>query len=259
MIWLLALQLALTPQQNTDDAARNLSRLDLTAAERDVDAALRQDPYLVSALILKADLALFAKQPDIARSCLIAAVVGHPTSPSAQLALGVFYYGQGSFELALSPLATAHQLSPLDAKVSLYLARSYEALHRHAEATRFYQEAEQQTRKSPAQTAPVLIAYGRYLTSQGRYPEAIGKERLALVAQSQSRDAHYELARALDLKGDYRDAADEGELALKVPPPGASDTLLHMLLHKVYLQLHEPDLARSHESSIAAASAAAIP
>ena len=259
MIWFVALQLALTPQQNYENATRHLAQLDMAGAEQDADAALQQDPYLVSALILKADLALFADQPEIARSCLIAAVVGHPSSPSAQLALGILYYGQGSFDRALPPLTEAHRLEPSDPRASLYLAQTYQALHQPIEAERSYQKAQAELPHSPAQAAPVLTAYGRFLSSLGRYTEAIEKERGAIKARTQSRDAHYELAQALDLNRSYKLAAAEAEEALTLPLPGVSDTQLHLLLQQIYLNLNERELAPLHGAKRPAPTAPATP
>ena len=47
-------------------------------ADEEVDQALRVDPNFVPALILKARLALFAHRPDIAKRCLIKAVIVDP-------------------------------------------------------------------------------------------------------------------------------------------------------------------------------------
>lgn len=246
MIWLLALQLAMTPQQYYDSAMHALSRMTFRQAEQEIDAALHKDPYFVSALILKANLALFAHQPDVARNCLITAVVGHPSSAEAQLSLGVFYYGQGNFKLAIPPLLGAHSLSPQDAKSLLYLAMSYEAMSDFSEALPLYQQAEHLSAPSTPQAAAALTAYGRVLSSLSKYKESTDKEQLAVIVDRQSRDAHYELAKALDLEYSYKNAAAEGELALTLPGSEITDTQIHLLLGEVYLQLKDYDLARVH-------------
>ena len=54
MIWLLALQLSLSPQQqHYDDAKTDLARMQFTQADQEVEAALRLDSNFVDALILK--------------------------------------------------------------------------------------------------------------------------------------------------------------------------------------------------------------
>lgn len=64
MIWLLALQLSLSPQQNYDNAKDDLAKMQFSQADEQVDLALQLDPNFVPALILKARLALFAHRPD---------------------------------------------------------------------------------------------------------------------------------------------------------------------------------------------------
>jgi len=92
VIWLLALQLSLVPQQQHYDNAKDaLAKMQFSRADEEVDLALKADPNFVAALILKSRLALFAHRPDIARSCLIKAVAVEPSSESAQFFLGVFY------------------------------------------------------------------------------------------------------------------------------------------------------------------------
>ena len=104
MIWLLALQLSLVPQQQHYDNAKDaLAKMQFSRADEEVDLALKADPNFVAALILKSRLALFAHRPDIARSCLIKAVAIEPSSESAQFFLGVFYYLQNDFSLGISP------------------------------------------------------------------------------------------------------------------------------------------------------------
>jgi cytochrome c-type biogenesis protein CcmH/NrfG len=67
---------------------------------------------MVPALVLKARLAVFAHRPDVAKSCLITAITADPTSEEAQFYLGLVYYMQNDFKLAISPLQTAQTLSP---------------------------------------------------------------------------------------------------------------------------------------------------
>ncbi len=82
---------------------------------------------MVPALVLKARLATFAHRPDVAKNCLITAITADPTSEEAQFYLGVFYYMQNDFKLAISPLETAHSLSPKSPLPVFYLAMSHEA------------------------------------------------------------------------------------------------------------------------------------
>ena len=254
MIWLLALQLSLPPQQQHYDNARDaLSRMQFGPADAEVDLALRADPNYVPALILKARLALFAHQPDIAKSCLIKAVIVDPSSESAQFFLGMFYYLQNDFSLGISPLEKARVLSPKDPLPPFYLAMSKEAMGDAPGALEFYQEAEALSPEKTPQTASILVAHGRLLYSLGRFEESIAKDRLAIEADSQSRDAFYERAKGLEHQGKYQAAVEDGEKALTLPELGTNDSQIHFLLGNVYLRLNKPDLAAAHLAKFHAA------
>src|SRR5580658_9108156 len=92
MIWLLALQLAVGPAQHYENAKQDFAQHKFNEANSEVNAALHESPYMVSALVLKARLATFAHRPDVAKSCLITAITADPTSEEAQFYLGLFYY-----------------------------------------------------------------------------------------------------------------------------------------------------------------------
>ncbi len=250
MIWLLALQLSLSPspqQQKYDHAKDDLAKMQFARADAEVDESLSIDPNFVPALILKARLALFAHRPDVAKSCLIKAVSIEPSSESAQFYLGVFYYLQNDFALGLSPLEAARSLSPKDPMPTFYLALSKEALGDATTALNLYEEATAQSAgaKTP-QTASILVAYGRLLYSLGRFEESVAKDQLAIEADSQSRDAFYERAKGLDRQHRYKEAAQDGEHALTLPELGTSDSQIHFLLGNIYLKLKQPDLAKEH-------------
>src|SRR5579864_4095346 len=173
MIWLLALQLAIGPTQHYQKAEQAFAQRRFTEADSEVDAALHDSPYMVPALVLKARLAVFAHRPDVAKSCLITAITADPTSEDAQFFLGVFYYMQNDFKLAISPLQTAQTLSPENPLPVFYLAMTHEAMGQDANALKLYQQAENLSPQKSAQTASILVAYGRFLLSQGRNEDSI--------------------------------------------------------------------------------------
>jgi tetratricopeptide (TPR) repeat protein len=254
MIWLLALQLSLSPQQqHYENAKADLGRMQFAPADQEVEAALRLDPNFVPALILKARLALFAHRPDIAKSCLIKAVIVDPSSEDAQFFLGVFYYLQNDFALGIPPLEKAHALSPQAPMPPFYLAMTKEAMGDATAALQFYQQAEALATEKNKQTAAILVAHGRLLFSLGRFGESIAKDQMAIEADNQSRDAFYEKAKGLERQGQYQAAAVEGERALTLPELGTSDSQIHFLLGRVYLKLNQPDLAASHLAKFHAA------
>jgi tetratricopeptide (TPR) repeat protein len=211
---------------------------------------------MVPALVLKARLAQFAHRPDIAKSCLITAVTVDPTSEEAQFYLGLLYYVQNDFKLAISPLQTAQTLSPKSPLPVFYLAMTQEALGDEAKALELYQQAEQLSPQKSPQSASILVAYGKFLLSLGRSQDSIEKDRRAIEADPESRDAHYELAKGLDHSGDFKNAAREGERALTLPVLDTSDAQIHFLLANLYRKLNQPDLAKAHLEKFEAASQA---
>lgn len=253
MIWLLALQLAIGPTQHYENAKQDFAQKKFADAVSEVDAALHESPYMVPALILKARLAQFAHRPDVAKSCLITAVTVDPTSEDAQFFLGVFYYMENDFKLAISPLQTAETLSPKSPLPVFYLAMTHEALGDAPQALDLYQQAENLSPEKSPQSASILVAYGRFLFSLGRNKDSLEKDRQAIEDDAQSRDAHYELAKGLDQEGDFKNAALEGELALTLPELGTSDAQIHFLLAKIYTKLKQPDLAKAHLDKFLAA------
>jgi tetratricopeptide (TPR) repeat protein len=254
MIWLLALQLTLSPAQHYENAKQDFAEHKFSEAVSEVDAALHESPYMVPALVLKARLATFAHRPDVAKSCLITAVTADPTSEEAQFFLGVFYYMQNDFNLAISPLQTAQTLSPRNPLPVFYLAMTYEATGDTSQALDLYQKAVSLSPEKSPQSASILVAYGRFLLVMGRAEESIENDRRAIDRDPESRDAHYELAKGLEHDGDFKNAALEGELALTLPALGTSDAQIHFLLATLYRKLNEPDLAKAHLEKFQAAS-----
>jgi tetratricopeptide (TPR) repeat protein len=246
MIWLLALQLAIGPAQHYENAKQDFAQRKFSEAVSEVDTALHESPYMVPALILKARLAQIAHRPDVAKSCLITAITADPTSEEAQFFLGVVFYMENDFKLAISPLQTAQTLAPSGPLPVFYLAMTHEALGDVKQALELYQQAEDLSRQKSPQSSSILVAYGRCLLSLGRTKESIEKDRRAIEADPESRDAHYELAKGLDHDGDFKNAAVEGERALTLPVLGTSDSQIHFLLANLFRRLNQPDLAKTH-------------
>jgi tetratricopeptide (TPR) repeat protein len=270
MIWLLALQLAAGPAQQTlgaappvvgpvqhyENAKQDYAQRKFYDADGEVNAALHESPDMVPALVLKARLATFAHRPDVAKSCLITAITVDPTSEEAQFYLGLFYYMRNDFKLAISPLETAQTLSPKNPLPAFYLAMTHEALGDDTKALDLFQQAQNlSTEKSP-QSAEILVAYGRFLLSLGRTEDSVEKDRRAIEIEPDSRDAHYELAKGLDHKGDFKNAALEGERALTLQEVDTGDAQIHFLLSNLYRKLNQPDLAKAHLEKFQAVSQA---
>jgi tetratricopeptide (TPR) repeat protein len=253
MIWLLALQLAVGPTQHYENAKEDFAQRKFSEAVSEVDSALHEDPHMVPALVLKARLASFAHRTDVAKSCLITAITVDPTSEEAQFYLGALFYEQNDFSLAISPLQKAQTLSPENPLPVFYLAMTHEALKDKSKTLELYQRAENLSPEKSPLSAEILVAYGRFLLSQGRIQDSIEKDQRAIEIDPESRDAHYELAKGLDLREDFRNAALEGERALALPELATSDTQIHYLLARLYRKLNQPALAKAHLEEFLAA------
>jgi tetratricopeptide (TPR) repeat protein len=258
MIWLLAFQLAVGPlavgpDQHYEKAKEDFAERKFSEAVSEVNLALHESPNMVPALVLKARLAQFAHSPDVAKSCLITAITADPSSEEAQYFLGLFYYTQNDFKLAIPPLQTAKTLAPKSPMPVFYLAMSHEAMGDATQASDLYQQAETLSLEKSPQSASILVAYGRFLLSQGRSQEGMQKYRRAIEDDPDSRDAHYELAKELDQEGNAENAALEAERALTLPELGTSDAQIHFLLAKLYWKLKKPDLAKAHLEKFQAA------
>ena len=156
-------KLAVGPAQHYENAKQDFAERKFTEADSEVNAALHESPYMVPALVLKARLAAFAHRPDVAKSCLITAITADPRSEEAQFFLGVFYYMQNDFKLAISPLQTAQTLSPKSPLPVFYLAMTQEALGDESKALELYQQAENLSQQKSPECASILVAYGRFL------------------------------------------------------------------------------------------------
>jgi tetratricopeptide (TPR) repeat protein len=258
MIWLLALQLAVGPAQHYENAKQDFAQRKFDEAVSEVNATLHESPYMVPALVLKARLAEFAHRADGAKSCLITAITADPTTEEAQFFLGLFYYNQNDFKLALSPLQVAQTLSPKSPMPVFYLAMTHEALGDATLASDLYQQAENLSPEKSPQSALIFLAYGRFLLTLGRTQDGIEKVRRAIQIDPKSREAHFELAKELDQEEDFKNAALEAELALTLPDLGTSDAQIHFLLSRVYRDLKQPDLAKAHLEKFQAAHQAAL-
>jgi tetratricopeptide (TPR) repeat protein len=258
MIWLLALQLAVGPVQHYENAKQDFAQRKFDEAVSEVNGALHESPYMVPALVLKARLALFAHRADVAKSCLITAITVDPATEEAQFYLGLLYYNQNDFKLAISPLQRAQTLSPKSPMPVFYLAMTHEAVGDATQALDLYQQAESLSSEKSPQSALILLAYGRFLLTQGRTQEGIEKVRRAIQIDPESREAHFELAKELDQEEDFKNAAVEAELALTLPELGTSDAQIHFLLSRVYRDLKQPDLAKAHLEKFQAAHQAAL-
>lgn len=210
------------------------------------EEALRLDPKLVPALILKARLAMAAYRFDVAERCLEQALAIAPRTPSLQFLYGFEAYLSNDMEAALPRLRKARQLDPSDPRAALYLGLTTESLGKPAEAMSLYEEAVSLERFAGRLQADTLLPGARLLLVLGRLEECERWLRQALKLSPGSRDARFELARLLLKKGDAAQAAAEGETALGLADGIVTDAAIRYLLIRAWQQAGSPERAAAH-------------
>jgi tetratricopeptide (TPR) repeat protein len=81
----------------------------------------------------------------------------------------------------------------------------------------------------PASAQEDVVNQARRLDLDGKHDAAIALYRQALVRSPDSFDAHYGIARALDLAGSYVEARQHFAKAIELAPEGAKDQALRMM------------------------------
>lgn len=211
-----------------------------------VEEALRLDSKLVPALTLKAKLAMAAYRWEIARQCLEQALAIDPRASYAQFLYGMEAFLGNDLKEAVPRFQKARQLSPTDPRAALYLGLSLESLGQSTQALSLYEEAIRLERSGGGLHAETMLPDIRLLLLMGRFDECERRLSEALKLSPQSRDVHFEMARLLLRKGDAREAAVEGETALKLSEGAVTDNAIHYLLVRAYRQSGAPDKADLH-------------
>ena len=254
MIWLLALQLAIGPTQHYENAKQDFAERKFSEAVSEVNAALHENPYMVPALVLKARLATFAHRPDVAKSCLITAITADPTSEEAQFYLGVFYYMQNDFKLAISPLQTAQTLSPKSPLPVFYLAMTHEALGDESQGVGTLPAGRGSLSDRNRRKARRFSSH-----TGGSCFHWAGPRRVLKKIDGPLRRTPSPAMRTMNWQRDWtmreisRMPHVEGERALTLPELGTSDAQIHFLLANLYRKLNQPDLAKAHLEKFQAA------
>ena len=218
---------------------------DLAGSQAAVDDAIRLDPGLVPALILKAKLAMNAKRFDIARSVLDQALVIEPNGAYARFLYGLLFYMTNELQPALVQFRRARELNHSDGRAAQYLGLTMESLGQPLDALAQYRQAAALSPRSP----DIFLTGARLLLSLNRVQESAEWIEQGLKLDPDSRDAHFEKARLLMRKGDLAEAAKQGELALKLLPGETADSQIHYLLVRAYRE-SDPDAAARHAESL---------
>jgi Flp pilus assembly protein TadD len=185
-----------------------------------VNAALAEVPESARTLYEKSLLLSQAGDTLKAIDSLKAAVSLYPEFPLALNELGVQYLKLGQASKAVDPLKAAARLSPDAFTPKLNLGIALLEIQQ-------FREAERQLREAVAQNTSATTAHlylGVVLTRLRNLPEAEKELRRAIdLGGNQLGLAHYYLGGIYWRKGDYRNAADELEIYLRLSP-NARDT-----------------------------------
>jgi tetratricopeptide (TPR) repeat protein len=222
-------------------ATRLVDQRDLDGARAAVEDALRLDPKLVPALVLKAKLAMQADRLADAEQALKAAIATEPAQRYPRFLLGMTYYLKNDFDRAATVLASADQS---DARVVLYLAMTEEALNHTAAAIADYERALKLDPKGVDQR----VAYARLLFTQGGLDRAEALIDEALQISPESPDALYEKGRCLFERGEFAQAAQAGERALARPESGAIERRVRYLLIRAYQKIGNAEMVAKHQA-----------
>lgn len=222
-------------------ANRLVEQRDLDGARAAVEEALRLDPKLVPALVLKGKLAIQADRLDEAEATLQRAVAIEPAQRFSRFLLGMTFYLKNDFEKAGQLLATADQN---DARVVMYEALTEEGLNQTAAAMAHYERA----LKLDPKGVDERVAYARLLFALGRFDRAEALVDEALKIAPQTADALYEKGRCLLERGEFAKAAEFGERALAAQAGGALERRVRYLLVRAYQKIGNTEMAAKHQA-----------
>lgn len=217
-------------------AARAFAAHDFPAAEAGVNEALHESPDYVPALLLKARLSMMQGRMDEATAALKRAIAKNPARGEPRFLLGFAYYLENDFEQADKALADADQK---DARVLLYRAMSAEGLNHQDAARDFYRRAIQ----ADTQSTDARIAYARLLRKEGDAAQANKLVEEAYAISPGARDVLYEKGLSLLDGGQYLQAVDFGQRALRAPGPVPTEREIRFLLIRAWQKAGNADMA----------------
>jgi tetratricopeptide (TPR) repeat protein len=217
-------------------ARRAFAAHDFASADTAVREALQENPNYVPALLLEARLSMVRGRMDEAIGALKHAVAEDPTRGEPQFLLGFAYYLQNDFGHAEGALAHADQN---DERVLLYRAMSAEGLNRLEAAQDFYKRAIQ----ADPRGTDARIAYARLLRKQGDAAEANKLVEEAFAIAPEARDVLYEKGLCLLDSGQYLQAAEFGNRALRAPGSVPTEREVRFLLIRAWQKAGNADKA----------------
>jgi Flp pilus assembly protein TadD len=161
---------------------------------------------------------------------------------------GRSYYLRNEFEKARQAFESALKLNPQGIRVYENLALTLDLLGDPKAAERIFEDGIQKNRKLTRPEGRIYIAYGSFLFKQDRLEESRRALEEGVRLEPRNPEALYELGKTLFGMKELKEAAAQGEIAVRVGKP---DYRVHFLLSRIYTALGD-ELAASRHAEQAA-------
>lgn len=156
---------------------------------------------------------------------------------------GRSYFLRNEFEKAKDAFEISLKLYPQSIRAYENLALTLELSGQPAAAEKMFLRGVETNRRGPRSEARIHIAYAAFLFKLDRLEESEAQLREAVKVEPQNPEAHYELARVLSRRKQWKEAASQAEAALRAGQP---DYRVHFLLSRIYTALGDQQAASLH-------------
>ena len=161
----------------------------------------------------------------------------------AYLDRAAYYMAKRNYQVALADLLTARDLAPESALVHLYLAQTYLAMERNAEAL----EAAQKANALDLTLLPAYLALGQAYEANAQVDKAVGPLQTYMLYQAEDAEAIASLGGAYYTAGDYERALAVLTEAIRLGRVGKA----YLYRGLTYLALGDGNLAEADLRSAA--------
>jgi Flp pilus assembly protein TadD len=161
---------------------------------------------------------------------------------------GRSYYLRNEFAKAREAFESALKLNPQSIRVYENLALTLDLLGDPKAAEKTFENGVRENRKRVQPEGRIYVAYGSFLFKEDRLEESRRALDEAVRLEPRNPEAHYELAKTLLGMKELKEAAAQGEIAVRVGKP---DYRVHFLLSRIYTALGD-ELAASRHAEEAA-------
>ncbi len=210
-----------------------------------VNQLLQQNPHFAPALKLKGMLFEEAGRMAEASSLYQDALQYAPNDPDLLMKVGVSMLVAGNRQKAISLLSHCVRITPDDGDAQYYLAQAYFLNGQTDLAMRAIRES---VRLEPG-TPAILQKYGEYLTSDGKYQQALDWLTKAQQAQPELHGIEYDLGLARYKMMDLTGAEKNLESAVQAQP---DDLHALQLLASIQVRLFQWAAARGNFTKVLA-------